>query len=198
MAPTITRFYMDRAQIAELIGLTDTKSVRQMETSRRLLSPDVIVGDEDEQGRVSMGWDEKRVREFFTARGRLDEQGRPVVGQKPGKPPKGDEEMEFMARWTSIPARYLGNRQVCRRLGISDASLHTRRDEGNFPQPDVVIGRAETVIIDGQEVPTTKTKRGVVPGWSDERIGRFGLQEGLIVVVDGKQWPASQLKRGGV
>ncbi|MFJ9719909.1 hypothetical protein ACIRPQ_28955 [Streptomyces sp. NPDC101213] len=197
MAPTTTRFYLDRAQIAQMLGLTDSKSIRQMETSGRMLSPDVIVGDEDTQGKVSYGWDEKRVREFFTARGRLDDQGRPVVGQKPGKPRKGDEdsETEFMARWTSIPKRYLGTRQVCQVVGISDVSLHVRREAGNFPQPDVVIGRAPTALVNGEDVPTTKTARGVVHGWDEQRTRQFGLQEGLITVVDGKELPASALKR---
>ncbi|MFH8939635.1 hypothetical protein [Streptomyces griseosporeus] len=180
MPPPPTRFYLDRVQIAEILGLTDAKSIRQIEASGRLLSPDVIVGDEEAAGKISHGWDRNRVVEFFTARGRLDEQGRAIVGQKPGPPPKGEAETEFMARWTSIPKRYIGGRQVMALLGISDASLHIRRKVGNFPQPDVVIGRAPSVVIDGNEVPTTRTKRGVVHGWDADRIRTFGRQEGLI------------------
>ncbi|MEU0770607.1 hypothetical protein [Streptomyces albogriseolus] len=180
MRRTVTRFYWDRAQIAERVGLSDAKSIRQMEASGRLLSPDVIVGDEDDAGKVSYGWDPERVVQFFTERGRLDAEGRPVKGQKPGPPPKDEKEVEFMARWTSIPKRYLGGRQVMALLGISDASLHIRREEGNFIPPDVVIGKAPTAVIDGREVPTIKSKRGVVHGWDNVQVQVFGLQEGLI------------------
>ncbi|MEU6932774.1 hypothetical protein AB0A05_26865 [Streptomyces sp. NPDC046374] len=179
MPPTITRYYLDRTQLAELAGLADSKSVRQMENAGRLLSPDVIVGDEDAAGKVSAGWDRQRAVRFFQETGRLDDTGRPVVGLKPGAltPEQQAKEAEFMGKWTSVPKRYLGGLQVMRKLAISNAYFHDRRAQGKFPQPDVVIGKAPTRIVDGKEVPTTQSRRGVVHGWDAVRMDRFAQQE---------------------
>ncbi|BDT39572.1 hypothetical protein [Streptomyces yaizuensis] len=181
-----TQYYWDRGQMNQLLGKDPKQTlwIRLREASGRMLSPDVIVGDEDTAGKISLGWDPDRVTGFFTARGLLTESGTPVPSEL-GRPRNEDrlteaQEAAFMARWTSVPKRYLGTRQVMDLFGMTDTALRDRRRRGTFLPPDVVIGSAPTELVDGVEVPTYQLAYGVVHGWDRHRLEAFGRQEGLI------------------